>query len=326
MIVIWRITEQCNLGCHFCAYDRRLIRTRTSADPKAVLTFGAVLRDYAADSGRNVLVSWLGGEPLLWPLLGTVSQIFRHEYGLRLGITTNGTALQSDAVRRQIMADYDRLTVSIDGMAPFHDWVRDMPGLFARLERVFCALRALKAEAGGNGPVLSVNSVLMRDNFDQFTALCETLAAWGVEELTFNALGGHDRPDFHHGQHLLPQQMARLHAELPAIRARVAPLGLRIRGSTAYVARLESAAQDVGVPVDDCGPGQSFLFIDEQGMASPCSFTTLSYGVPIGAIRCARELAGLPQRFAAQRATRRAAACDNCLSTQVFGKFAVHDD
>src|SRR5881227_440017 len=109
MIVVWRITEQCNLGCHFCEYDRRLIRPRASAKVEAVLAFGAVLRDYAAAYGRDVLVSWLGGEPLLWPQLGTVSQIFRREYGLRLGVTTNGTALQSDAVRRQIMADYERL-------------------------------------------------------------------------------------------------------------------------------------------------------------------------------------------------------------------------
>jgi hypothetical protein len=119
----------------------------------------------------------------------------------------------------------------------------------------------------------------------------------------------------------LPAQLARLRADLPEIRARVALLGLRIRGSAEYVARLEFAAQGIGVAVDDCDPGQHFLFIEERGLISPCSFTTDGYGIPISDIHTARDLADLPRRFAHRQTSHRHPACNNCLSTQVFGKF-----
>src|SRR5688572_19047034 len=69
MIVVWRVTERCNLSCAFCAYDRRVRRPRQDADPASILAFGAVLADYQHRTGDSVLVSWLGGEPLIWPPL-----------------------------------------------------------------------------------------------------------------------------------------------------------------------------------------------------------------------------------------------------------------
>ena len=33
LVVVCQVTEECNLGCAFCGYDRRLPRTRLSADP-----------------------------------------------------------------------------------------------------------------------------------------------------------------------------------------------------------------------------------------------------------------------------------------------------
>ena len=67
LIIVWRITEYCDLGCHFCAYSRRLQRPRAAASREDVLRFGALLGEYAHTYQRDVLVSWLGGEPLHWP-------------------------------------------------------------------------------------------------------------------------------------------------------------------------------------------------------------------------------------------------------------------
>ena len=65
MIIVWRITERCNLSCPFCAYDRTLRRSRRDADPGAVDQFCRVLGEYRRRTGERILVSWLGGEPLL---------------------------------------------------------------------------------------------------------------------------------------------------------------------------------------------------------------------------------------------------------------------
>src|SRR5690348_1386867 len=130
MIVVWRITERCNLACAFCAYDRRLDRSRQSADEGAVVAFGAALGDYQRATGDAVLVSWLGGEPLLWAPLERLTRTFVGDFGLRVSVTTNGTALASTNVRAHVLDCYDELTVSIDGFADVHDRLRGWRGGF----------------------------------------------------------------------------------------------------------------------------------------------------------------------------------------------------
>ena len=75
------------------------------------------------------------------------------------------------------------------------------------------------------------------------------------------------------------------------------------------------------MPVRDCQPGQRFLFIDERGQMAPCHFTSDDYGVALDQIQCPSDLDDVLTRFAAQQAQRPAAACADCMSTQVFGKF-----
>ena len=65
MIVAWRINEQCNLACPFCAYDKTLDRSRRSADVAEVERFAGLLVEYGQFVGDSVLISWIGGEPLL---------------------------------------------------------------------------------------------------------------------------------------------------------------------------------------------------------------------------------------------------------------------
>src|SRR5512134_498073 len=90
LLVIWRVTEACDLGCAYCEYRRGLRQPRRSAEAGAVLAFGRVLAEYAEVTGREVMISWLGGEPLLWPPLWDVSATLRREHKLALSLTTSG--------------------------------------------------------------------------------------------------------------------------------------------------------------------------------------------------------------------------------------------
>ena len=235
-------------------------------------------------------------------------------------MTTNGEPLASAAVRAALVADYSLVTVSVDGVGEFHDACRDSPGLFDRIKHNVRALRA-EADAAGGGLVLRVNTILMRGNVATFAQLCREAASWGVTELTFNQLGGNDRPEFYPDNRLLPEQVERFAAELPRVRAEVRPLGLTIHGTERYLNRLASTAGGRAIPIDDCGPGRSFLFIDEQGRVSSCSFTSCGYGVPVESLCGPEDLARLPDTFARLRRERREPACDDCHSTQVFDKF-----
>jgi MoaA/NifB/PqqE/SkfB family radical SAM enzyme len=316
LVVVWRVYEPCNLACRFCGYSRELVRPRFIANVDEVIAFGEVLTSHAQLNGRSVLVSWLGGEPLLWPALPKVSRLVRR-LGLRLGITTNGLPLASPAVRDCLVSNYEQVTVSVDGLAPFHDAVRGSPGLFDSIRENVRRLRAKLASS----TVLRVNTILMRENVSAFGAFCEEMADWGFDELTFNQLGGGDRPEFFPANRLLPGQVERFIAELPGLRQRMTDRGLHIRGSSRYLNRLRATSLDERIPIDDCGPGERFLFIDEQSRVSPCSFTCGEYGVPLNELDTPEKLAALPGRFAAMRDERRAKACDDCHSTQVFEKF-----
>jgi len=320
MIVVWRVTEHCNLSCPFCGYDRSLARPRRDADPQQIHAWGAALAAHQAATGKPVLVSWLGGEPLLWPPLGELTEYYRGHYGLRVSTTTNGTPLQSSALRRHLLEHYAELTVSIDALGPRHDQLRGCPGLFEKLRRNIALLVAAKA-AQGRGPKLRVNLILMRSTFDELEPLAHELATWGFEEICFNQLGGNDRPEFYPENRLTPEQADRLVAVVPALRAALAERGVGLLGSSAYLRRLSATARNERLAIADCHPGETFLFIDERGRASPCSFTSETHGIPLAALAPGDALTDLSRVFTRALQGRRVSACDDCQSTHVFSKF-----
>lgn len=317
--MVWRVSERCDTACGFCAYDARLRRPRRELDEAEAMRFGGLLARCARAAPRQVLLAWLGGEPFLWRPLERVTRALR-ERGLRLALTTNGRALADGGRQRFVLEAVDELTVSLDGPPELHDRLRLRPGLGAT---VVGALRELRARRAGARPLLRVNAVLMRDNVARFAELVAAAAEAGADELTFNGLGGRDRPAFFLAHSLRPDDVTALAAALPAARAVAARHGMRIQGSAAYLARLSAGAAQLPMPVADCAPGESFWFIEADGRLAPCSFTVGSGGVPIGELRTQADLAALPARLADARARARAACCDDCPSTQVHHKFAA---
>ena len=79
-----------------------------------------------------------------------------------------------------------------------------------------------------HGPRLRANVVLMRNTIADFEALCMELAGWGIAEITFNQLGGRDRPEFFPAHRLLPDDAAWLTSEIPRLRARLNGLGVQL--------------------------------------------------------------------------------------------------
>ena len=317
LVVVWRITEHCNLGCLFCRYSRDLQRPRHTADPDQVRSFGSLLGAYGSERGRNVLVSWIGGEPFTWPCLLDVSNELKRRHGLQIGATTNAVLLDSPSILRRVVEDLDQLTISVDWMRRGGDGERC---LLDTVRTVLKSLRELMEEMG-KGPVLRANTILMRDNIRDFETLCARLAEWGVEEITFNALGGRDRPEFHGDHALQPEHVGWLREELPAIRARLKGVGLKVLGSDRYVERIAISIREARLPVADCRPGMDFMFVDERGRVAPCSSTLGAYGLAIAGILTPADLAALPERFAECRRSNQSPHCFDCPSTQVFGKF-----
>jgi AdoMet-dependent heme synthase len=322
MVIVWRVTEWCNLRCKFCAYDRDLLRERRNADPEQILSFGRILAEFQQTTGEPVLVSWLGGEPFLWSHLRALAEIYAKEYRLRISTTTNGTTLHSPLLRGHLLECYSELTISVDGPGSFHDASRGWEGGFSSLR---ASVRALAQEKNKSGRELTLraNVVLMNHNLGLLEELCAELCTWGIQEISFNQLGGMDRPEFFPAHRLRPLDIPRLLEMLPRISDSAADQGVRILGETEYIRRIAATTSNRRLSVDDCRPGQDFLFIDEQGRVAPCSFTPSEYGVFISEIRDCEDLVELPARFNTLRSERRSAFCEDCHSTQHFKKFTT---
>jgi MoaA/NifB/PqqE/SkfB family radical SAM enzyme len=291
---------------------------RREVAAETVRRFIPVLAEYRALTGEPVLISWLGGEPFLWQPLGELSDLAL-AHGIRLSTTTNGTTLGSAAVRERILRQLSELTISIDAPGEAHDRMRQFSGGFARLRRNV-ALLARAARDVGSPLVLKANVTLMHQTLPEVPDLCRELAGWGITELTFNQLGGRDRPEFHPDHRLTPEDVALLEHQLPRIRAELAGR-LLIHGGDAYLDRIRASSRNEARPVADCGPGRSFLFIDEGGRVAPCAFTADDYGISLASLRTGADVIDLAARFAGMTRQRRSIWCDDCLSTQACAKF-----
>lgn len=320
MIILWRVVDHCNLACPFCAFDRRLDKRRHAADPAQVARFIDVLGAWAGLSQRPVLLSWLGGEPLLWKPLEALTRRARRN-GIALSITTNGTTLGSPYVRSQLIENYSEVTISVDGLAGFHDRMRGWPGAFDKLAKYVSALAA-ERKASGSLLRLRANIVLMRGNIRMFPELCHALSSWGMDEISFNQLGGRDRPEFFPDNRLEAADIASLRAVLPLLRMQLAPR-TGIVGAPTYLARIENSIAGVALPISDCRVADNFLFVDEAGRIAPCSFTPDHFGLSVDGLSDARDLDRLPGRLRAQQKCRPSADCSDCPSTQQFEKFEV---
>ena len=156
LVVVCRVTTVCNLTCGFCAYDRRLPFARmTLADAQIERLIGLMANwrpgaRHGADtrapcpSPRAPLLSWLGGEPLLWRDWARYSANAR-AHGLAVSATTNGSTLASDAVRAQVLEQLDELTISVDSVGTRHDQMRGCAGLYMRTLQAVRALADARA-------------------------------------------------------------------------------------------------------------------------------------------------------------------------------------
>lgn len=319
LVIVWRVTDYCNLDCGFCAHANTLTRRRTSVAEDEAMSFGQLLHGYKKETGHNILVNFLGGEPLYWKHLRATATAFK-KWGMDISATTNGVPLQKPDLQQAIVNQFSQLTVSVDGFAAFHDKNRGKEGLFEAVAANTKTLADLRT-ARDKGLYLRANVVLARENFDMFPDLCRTVAGWGVNEITYNQVGGRDRPENFAHYKLSPEHIDRLEKILPPLRLQMEAQGVHINTNPDYLRRFKAYAEGKSLYVKDCAPGRNFLFVDEDCRIAPCNFTTDSYGVPLRSIETVKTFRELPEHFADLQRTRHHMACKDCMSTRVSGKF-----
>ena len=123
-IVVWNITRACNLKCVHCYNDSgsgKSFNDITTAKAKTVLD------DLAEFGVPSVLFS--GGEPLMRPDLFDLIQ-YAGQIGLRTVISTNGTLITADAVKKIKDGGVSYVGISLDGIGQINDKFRGVQGAF----------------------------------------------------------------------------------------------------------------------------------------------------------------------------------------------------
>ncbi len=131
-IVVWNITQTCNLKCVHCYSDSEAKAYEGELTGEEVRR---VLDDLAAYKVPAVLFS--GGEPLIRPDLFELIAYAR-DLGLHVVISTNGTLITPDIAKRLVDLKLAYVGISLDSATPeVHDKFRGVPGAFERTMRGF---------------------------------------------------------------------------------------------------------------------------------------------------------------------------------------------
>jgi len=84
--------------------------------------------------GKNFIVALTGGEPLLREDLEKTGREIRKR-GMRWGMVSNGHLYDKIKHESLLNAGMGALTISVDGLEESHDWLRNRPGSFRKVDQ-----------------------------------------------------------------------------------------------------------------------------------------------------------------------------------------------
>jgi radical SAM enzyme (rSAM/lipoprotein system) len=170
--LFWECTLRCNLNCRHCGSDCQ----KSSATPDMPLTdFLPVLEQIARHQNPNkTMIAVTGGEPLLRTDLEACGRAF-YRLGFPWGIVTNGYCLTPGRLQSLTDAGLRSLTISLDGMAASHDWLRGAQGCFER------TVAAISRCSQADGLVFDVVTCVNQRNLTELERLKTLLTGMGVK-------------------------------------------------------------------------------------------------------------------------------------------------
>jgi radical SAM protein with 4Fe4S-binding SPASM domain len=195
------ITQRCNLACRHCGSD---CGSQGRDDELGPDEWVALLDRLAGElDRRKVVLVITGGEPLCAPGLDRILQaLARH--GFAWGMVSNGWALDEQALAGLLAHGLQSLTLSLDGLAAEHDWLRGRAGAFERV------VSAIRLAAAAQIPFFDVVTCVHPRNLAQLSSLRTLLVGLGVPAWRLFSIFPRGRARRNHEVRLSDDELCRL--------------------------------------------------------------------------------------------------------------------
>ncbi len=187
-VVIWNVTNTCNMACPHCYSAAKRVPTPDELSHEDAMR----VVDHLADSGIRVVI-FSGGEPLLRPdVLNLISHA--NDRGIMCQLSTNGVLITREMAQQLKVAGVRYVGVSIDGPPEINDAYRALENAYARaLEGLRCSIDA-GMEAGLRITVSGVNASSVHPLLD--LCLQERIGRFYLSHLVYGGRGvGFSRHD-----------------------------------------------------------------------------------------------------------------------------------
>lgn len=170
--LFWECTLRCNLHCRHCGSDCK----KEAGHPDMPLEdFTRVLDSVATQCDpHKVFVIITGGEPLMRNDLEACGRAI-YQRGIPWGMVTNGLFMTPERFQRLLEAGLHTATVSLDGFATEHNWMRGNPHSFDR------AVEAIRLMAQEPDFIFDVVTCVNKQSYHQLEKMKEFLISLGVK-------------------------------------------------------------------------------------------------------------------------------------------------
>jgi uncharacterized protein len=259
------VTQICNLKCHYCAAGG----DGTYGDPVTRISIEKTLPQLKyllekVPTGRRFHISFVGGEPFLYPEALRAIFHYTQEVGKSLGVevlytvTTNGTLFTDDTIAMLKDMKFN-ITISLDGAPNINDVVRPSKDGRSSTAMTVAGLKKLNSIRSSLAS-MGISGVFSKENQDLLSAY-EFFQSLEPDWMEFNFAYDENSPEF---QKKYLQQMDQIAADLwenggeESLR--------KLRTFDLYYKLLDNQQQ----VENHCGSGKSFLMIDARNQMFPC--------------------------------------------------------
>lgn len=185
-------TNRCNLACLPC-----VSRGRPSYESHKELSKDEYLRivKEAAKLGAQRFDICGGGEPFCRPDAIVVMEEIK-KLGLEGTVSTNGTVLTEDVIRRLVNSEWDEIRFSINGPdAETDDRLRGLNGAFNLSTKTIKKLVSLKKESNKDKPDIIITPIITSMTHNKISEFVELSNALGVGSLILQPFMAEILPD-----------------------------------------------------------------------------------------------------------------------------------